>query len=208
MRKKLSILFFVILLIASWVALAEGNPSDVTLVKLTDLSIGFGLPGDMAPTEDNATINDEGVPYFAFITEDQHLIVEFYGSNFKDLSEAADWATEHIGEQITKHNVTINGMKAIEYHYVRTMDDGLEIFTDVFFAVNDAEEVFEFWETTDIEERSGLLSSEVYPLSYFSENADLNSEGETASDGAASDSESGTAADGAASASGDETASV
>ncbi|MBQ9008193.1 MAG: SH3 domain-containing protein [Clostridia bacterium] len=185
MKKNLSILFILPLLITACAALAEETTSDAVPTKLTDLGIVFGLPADMSPTEKNATITEEGVPYFAFISEDGRLIVEFYGSNFKDLSEAEAWFTAHVSDQLTRHDVEINGMRAIEYTYTNTSDEGVTTYADAVFALNDSEEVFEFWESTFDEDRSGKLASELYPLSYFSEVDTSGSEGGTASDGTA-----------------------
>ncbi len=169
MKKILSILFIALFLMSSCFALAEQSTSDIIPTKLTDFDIVFGLPEGMEPVENNATINEDGVPYFGFITPDKRMKVEFYGTKYKDLSEAEAWAVEHIGSQITKQNVIINGLKAIEYHFAHTSEDGTVTYTDVVFAVNDAGEIFEFWEYTLDEDNSGHLSSELYPVSFFKE---------------------------------------
>lgn len=167
MKKFLSILFAAVLLMTACFALAEEDAPKLTAVRLTDLDIVFGLPSDMEPKENNATITDDGEPFFGFISQDGQLSVDFYGSNLSDLSEAEAWATENIGAEITKHDVKVNGMNAIEYHYVRTDKEGNTGFADVFFIENENDKIIEFWEKTFDEERTGKLSSEIYPLSLF-----------------------------------------
>ncbi|MBO5534211.1 MAG: SH3 domain-containing protein, partial [Clostridia bacterium] len=95
------------------------------------------------------------------------LSVDFYGSNLSDLSEAEAWATKNIGAEITKYDVKVNGMNAIEYHYVVTDKEGNTAFADVLFIENENDKIIEFWEKTFDEERTGKLSSEIYPISLF-----------------------------------------
>lgn len=166
MKKYLSILFAALLMTACF-ALAEEDAPKLTAVRLTDLDIVFGLPSDMEPKENNATITDDGEPFFGFISQDGQLSVDFYGSNLSDLSEAEAWATKNIGAEITKYGVTVNGMNAIEYHYVVTDKEGNTAFADVLFIENENDKIIEFWEKTFDEERTGKLSSEIYPISLF-----------------------------------------
>ena len=166
MKKLLSILLAVLMMTACF-ALAEEDAAKLTAVRLTDLGIVFGLPSDMEPKENNATITDDGEPFFGFISQDGQLSVDFYGSNLSDLSEAEAWATENIGDQITKYDVKVNGMNAIEYHYVVTDKEGNTAFADVLFIENENDKIIEFWEKTFDEERTGKLSSEIYPISLF-----------------------------------------
>ena len=63
MKKFLSILFAALLMTACF-ALAEEDAPKLTAVRLTDLSIVFGLPSDMEPKENNATITDDGAEMF------------------------------------------------------------------------------------------------------------------------------------------------
>lgn len=167
MKKYLSILFAAVLLMTACFALAEEDAPKLTAVRLTDLDIVFGLPSDMEPKENNATITDDGEPFFGFISQDGQLSVDFYGSNLSDLSEAEAWATKNIGAEITKYDVTVNGMNAIEYHYVVTDKEGNTAFADVLFIENENDKIIEFWEKTFDEERTGKLSSEIYPISLF-----------------------------------------
>ena len=167
MKKFLSILFAAVLLMTACFALAEEDAPKLTAVRLNDLDIVFGLPSDMEPKENNATITDDGEPFFGFISQDGQLSVDFYGSNLSDLSEAEDWASENIGDQITKYDVKVNGMNAIEYHYVSADKEGNRVFSNVLFIENENDKIIEFWEKTFDEERTGKLSSEIYPLSLF-----------------------------------------
>ncbi len=166
MKKLLSILLAVLMMTACF-ALAEEDAAKLTAVRLTDLGIVFGLPSDMEPMENNATFTQDGEAFFGFISQDGQLTVRFYGSNLSDLSEAEAWATENIGDQITKYDVKVNGMNAIEYHYVVTDKEGNTAFADVLFIENENDKIIEFWEKTFDEERTGKLSSEIYPISLF-----------------------------------------
>ena len=182
MKKFLSILFAAVRLMTACFALAEEDAPKLTAVRLTDLDIVFGLPSDMEPKENNATITDDGEPFFGFISQDGQLSVDFYGSNLSDLSEAEAWATENIGAEITKHDVKVNGMNAIEYHYVVTDKEGNTAFADVLFIENENDKIIEFWEKTFDEERTGKLSSEIYPISLFDDYLEDNQNQESSAE--------------------------
>lgn len=166
MKKILSILLAALMMTACF-ALAEEDTPTMTAVRLTDLGIAFVFPSDMEPMKDNATFTKDGEPFFGFISQDRQLSVDFYGSKLSDLSEAEAWAAENIGDQIPKYDVTLNGMSAIEYHYVLTDKAGNNTFMNVLFIENEDDAIVEFWEKTYDEERTGKLFREIYPLSLF-----------------------------------------
>ena len=195
MKKLLTILFVAVLMINVCFALAEEDAQNMTAVILTDLGIVFVLPSDMVPMENNATLTDEGEPFFGFISQDGQLNVRFYGSKLRDLSEAEAWATENIGENLTKYDVNINEMSAIKYHYVATDKEGKVAFANVLFIENEDGEIVEFWENTFDEARTGKLSEGIFPISLFNDyianNQNKESSAEQTVDASATKSTSG-----------------
>ena len=148
MKKFLSILFAAVLLMTACFALAEEDAPKLTAVRLNDLDIVFGLPSDMEPMENNATFTQDGEAFFGFISQDGQLTVRFYGSKLSDLSEAEDWASENIGDQITKYDVKVND-------YSITLDGaqlGAAIDTSAFL-----DEAYAYGREGSIEERKEAI---------------------------------------------------
>ena len=195
MKRILASLIAIFLLMIACSVSAEPLPSDYRIVVLQDLGILFPISNEMTEFESSGTITDAGEKFYGFSSPDDQLYLKFYGSNLKDLSEAEAWFNENISDQLTKYDLTLNGMDSIAYHYQFTDDNGTVTHVNVVFIENEDKRIVEFWEETTDEERSGNFFSNICPISMLggaqtNDNPDNEAPAEETEDSAAAETNS------------------